>query len=79
MDLKNQVKKRQLLLYPYFYDFDRVINNAIVNYCLYTFQKKGYTRGVTKAQFERILCFFSLFVTPRGLKVQSIIVYIKVL
>jgi Ca2+-binding EF-hand superfamily protein len=52
-DLKTQTRKRRLLLYPYFTDFDK---------------KKGFTRGVTKAQFERILHFLSLYVSPEGLE-----------
>lgn len=51
--LKGEVRRRRLLLYPYFRDFDR---------------GKGYTRGVTKPQFERLLHFLSLEVTPEELK-----------
>jgi Ca2+-binding EF-hand superfamily protein len=51
--LKVEVSRRRLLLYPYFRDFDR---------------GKGYTRGVTKPQFERLLGFLSLSLTPDELK-----------
>lgn len=51
--LRSEVKKRRLLLYPYFKDYDR---------------GKGYTRGVTKPQFGRLLDFLSLQVTPEELK-----------
>ena len=35
-------------------------------------QGKGYTRGVTKPQFERLLNFFSLKVTPDERKVRTL-------
>ena len=34
-------------------------------------QGKGYTRGVTKPQFERLLHFQSLQVTPQELEVSA--------
>jgi hypothetical protein len=51
--LKAEVSRRRLLLYPYFRDFDR---------------GKGYTRGVTKPQFERLLAFLSISLTPEEMK-----------
>jgi Ca2+-binding EF-hand superfamily protein len=51
--LKEDVKKKRLLLYPYCRDYDR---------------GKGYTRGVTKPQFGRLLHFISLQVPPEDLK-----------
>jgi Ca2+-binding EF-hand superfamily protein len=51
--LKVEVSCRRLLLYPYFRDFDR---------------GKGYTRGVTKPQFERLLAFLSLNLTSEEMK-----------
>jgi len=35
-------------------------------------QGKGYTRGVTKPQFERLLAFLSLSLTPEELKVSKV-------
>jgi len=49
-DLANQVRKRRLMAYPYFKDFDR---------------STGYTRGVTKPQFSRMLHFLSLNLQPK--------------
>lgn len=46
------VRKRRLMVYPYFKDFDR---------------SKGYTRGVTKPQFARMLHFLSINVQPQDL------------
>ncbi|XP_073251609.1 uncharacterized protein [Porites lutea] len=46
------VRKRRLMAYPYFKDFDR---------------SKGYTRGVTKTQFARMLHFLSINVQPQDL------------
>lgn len=46
------VRKRRLMVYPYFKDFDR---------------SKGYTRGVTKTQFSRMLHFLSINVQPQDL------------
>lgn len=46
------VRKRRLMVYPYFKDFDR---------------SKGYTRGVTKPQFSRMLHFLSLNIQPQDL------------
>ncbi|XP_064617922.1 uncharacterized protein LOC135482031 [Liolophura sinensis] len=47
------VKKRRLMMYPYFKDYDRGI---------------AYTRVVTKTQFGRILHFLSLNVSSEDLK-----------
>jgi Ca2+-binding EF-hand superfamily protein len=52
--LSDIVRKRRLLLYPLFRDFDR---------------GKGYTRRVTKTQFSRILHFMSLQLTDEDVKV----------
>ena len=35
-------------------------------------QGKGYTRGVTKPQFERLMHFLSLKVTPEEMKVSRV-------
>lgn len=43
--LANDVKRRRLMVYPFFKDFDR---------------SKAYTRGITKAQFARMLHILSL-------------------
>lgn len=51
--LSDQVRKRRLMMYPYFKDYDR---------------GKGYTRVVTPTQFGRILHFLSLKVGPEDLK-----------
>ncbi|KXJ27651.1 hypothetical protein AC249_AIPGENE16872 [Exaiptasia diaphana] len=51
--LIDKVRKRRLMVYPYFKDYDR---------------SKGYTRGVTKTQFARLLHFLSLDLQPRELE-----------
>ncbi|XP_062506736.1 uncharacterized protein LOC134183259 [Corticium candelabrum] len=51
--LSDIVRKRRLLIYPMFKDFDR---------------GKGYTRGVTKPQFSRILHFMSLQMSDEDIK-----------
>ncbi|CAB4016979.1 uncharacterized protein LOC110234356 [Paramuricea clavata] len=43
--LASEVKRRRLMVYPFFKDFDR---------------SKAYTRGITKPQFERMLHVLSL-------------------
>ncbi|KAL5019414.1 hypothetical protein ScPMuIL_005136 [Solemya velum] len=53
-EISDQVRRRRLMMYPYFKDYDR---------------GKGYTRVVTKTQFSRILHFLSLNVAPEDLKV----------
>ena len=52
--LSEIVRKRRLLLYPFFKDFDRGV---------------AYTRNVTKKQFGRILRFLSLEVSEEDLRV----------
>nr|XP_002123656.3 uncharacterized protein LOC100183292 [Ciona intestinalis] len=52
-NLGEVVRKRRLLLYPYFKDYDRGV---------------AYTRNVTKSQFARILHFLSLDVSEEDLK-----------
>nr|CAB3262790.1 uncharacterized protein LOC100183292 [Phallusia mammillata] len=52
-NLSEVVRKRRLMLYPYFKDYDRGV---------------AYTRNVTKAQFARILHFLSLSVNEEDLK-----------
>eukprot|EP00118_Oscarella_pearsei_P007535 m.37336 g.37336 ORF g.37336 m.37336 type:complete len:283 (+) comp32362_c0_seq6:963-1811(+) len=51
--LADTVRKRRLLLYPFFKDFDR---------------GKGYTRGVTKTQFARIIDSSQLDVPQEDIK-----------
>lgn len=51
-EIAETVRKRRLMVYPYFKDFDR---------------SKGYTRGVTKPQFARMLHFLSITVRPQDL------------
>ncbi|EDO33216.1 predicted protein [Nematostella vectensis] len=48
-DMRDKVRKRRLMAYPYFKDFDR---------------SKGYTRGITKTQFARMLHFLTLDLQP---------------
>lgn len=71
--LKREVKERRLLLYPYFRDFDRVGQSIVQLLAIYLtlmlLQGKGYTRGVTKPQFERLLHFLSISVSAEELKV----------
>lgn len=50
--IRAQIKKRQLLLQPYFKDHDR---------------SKGYTRVINKSQFGRILSIFNLLPKPQYL------------
>ena len=45
-------------------------NNYNYNNCFYH-QGKGYTRGVTKPQFERVLHFACLSVTPEEMNVRG--------
>ncbi|XP_071105662.1 EF-hand calcium-binding domain-containing protein 6-like [Haliotis cracherodii] len=52
-ELSDNVRRRRLMMYPYFKDYDRGI---------------AYTRVVTKTQFGRILHFLSLNVAPEDLK-----------
>ena len=40
------------------------------NYNCFYHQGKGYTRGVTKPQFERVLHFACLSVTPEEMNVS---------
>ncbi|XP_060063466.1 uncharacterized protein LOC132543930 [Ylistrum balloti] len=52
-EILEQVKRRRLMMYPYFKDYDRGI---------------AYTRVVTKTQFGRILHFLSLNINAEDLK-----------
>lgn len=52
-ELSDQVRRRRLMVYQYFKDFDR---------------SKGYSRVITPTQFGRILHFLSLNVAPEDLK-----------
>ncbi|KAK3583614.1 hypothetical protein CHS0354_039437 [Potamilus streckersoni] len=52
-EISDQVRRRRLMMYPYFKDYDR---------------STAYTRVVTKMQFARILHFLSLNVAPEDLK-----------
>ncbi|CAK8698532.1 unnamed protein product [Clavelina lepadiformis] len=52
-NLAEVVRKRRLMLYPYFKDYDRGV---------------AYTRNVTKSQFARILHFLNLNVSEEDLK-----------
>lgn len=51
--ISDNVRRRRLMMYPYFKDYDR---------------GKAYTRVVTPTQFGRILHFLSLNVAPEDLK-----------
>ena len=68
--LRNEVKRRQLLVYPYLQDFDRVTNDHVI--LLMTIghlQSCSQTGGVTKSQFERMINFLSLPVTVPEMEV----------
>eukprot|EP00731_Ephydatia_muelleri_P005665 Em0002g1841a len=52
-ELKAEISRRRLLLYPFFKDFDK---------------GKGYTRGVTRSQFERILHLLGLRVSQEDMQ-----------
>ncbi|KAI8521606.1 hypothetical protein Bbelb_013600 [Branchiostoma belcheri] len=52
-EMRETARKRRLMMYPYFKDYDRGI---------------AYTRNVTKSQFGRILHFLSLNINPPDFK-----------
>lgn len=52
-EIRDQARKRRLMMYQYFKDYDR---------------GKGYTRVITKTQFGRILHFLSINVAPEDFK-----------
>ncbi|EDV26117.1 uncharacterized protein TRIADDRAFT_24458 [Trichoplax adhaerens] len=52
-EIGNTVRKRRLLLYPYFKDFDK---------------KSGFSRSITRDQFARALQFISIALLPQDLQ-----------
>ena len=59
-----------IIIFVYVHECCSFNNNYNYNNCFYH-QGKGYTRGVTKPQFERVLHFACLSVTPEEMNVRG--------